>query len=69
MKLILRLVPLFVAAVFARADIIIEQKMESAMINGNVTMKLKGERARPPHSPTPVHVLTVSGAAGAKANS
>jgi hypothetical protein len=25
--------------------------------------------ARPPHSPTPVHVLTVSGAAGAKANS
>ena len=24
---------------------------------------------RPPHSPTPVHVLTVSGAAGAKANS
>ena len=46
MKLILRLVPLFLAAVFARADIIIEQKIESAMMNGNVTMKLKGERAR-----------------------
>ena len=26
-------------------------------------------KARPPHSPTPVHVLTVSGAVGAKANS
>ena len=26
-------------------------------------------QARPPHSPTPVRVLTVSGAAGAKANS
>ena len=46
MKLILRLVPLILAAAFARADVIIEQKMESAMINGNVTMKLKGERAR-----------------------
>ena len=29
----------------------------------------KALNARPPHSPTPVHVLTVSGAAGAKANS
>ena len=46
MKLILRLVPLLLAAAFARADVIIEQKMESAMINGNVTMKLKGDQAR-----------------------
>ena len=46
MKLILRLAPLFLAAVFARADVTIEQKMESARINGNVTMKLKGDRAR-----------------------
>ena len=46
MKLILRLAPLFVAAVFARADLVIEQKMESPVITGNVTMKLKGERAR-----------------------
>ncbi len=46
MKLFLRLAPLFLTAAFARADVIIEQKMESAMINGNVTMKLKGEQAR-----------------------
>ena len=30
---------------------------------------LEAQAARPPHSPTPVPVLTVSGAAGAKANS
>ena len=46
MKLILRLAPLFLAVVFARADVTIVQKMESAMINGEVTMKLKGDRAR-----------------------
>lgn len=46
MKLFLRLAPLFIAAVFARADVTIVQKMESAMINGEVTMKLKGDRAR-----------------------
>ena len=46
MKLLLRIAPLFLAAAFARADIIIEQKMESAMINGNVIMKVKGDNAR-----------------------
>ena len=46
MKLFLRIAPLFLAAAFARADIIIEQKMESAMITGNVTMKVKGDQAR-----------------------
>lgn len=46
MKLFLRIAPLFLAAAFARADIVIEQKMESSMINGNVTMKLKGDNAR-----------------------
>ena len=46
MKFILRLAPLFLAAVFARADITIEQKMESPMMTGNITMKLKGDRAR-----------------------
>ena len=46
MKLLLRIAPLFVAVALSRADIIIEQKMESAMINGNVTMKLKGDQAR-----------------------
>ena len=46
MKSLLRLVPLILAAALARADIVVEQKMESAVINGNVTMKLKGDKAR-----------------------
>ncbi len=46
MKSLLLIVPLIFAAAFARADIIIEQKMESAIINGNVTMKVKGDQAR-----------------------
>jgi hypothetical protein len=46
MKTLLRIVPLVLAAAFARADIIIEQKMESAIINGNVVMKVKGDNAR-----------------------
>ena len=46
MKPLHLLAPLLLAAAFARADIVIEQKMESAIINGNVTMKLKGDQAR-----------------------
>ncbi len=46
MKTLLRIAPLLLAAALARADIIIEQKMESAIINGTVTMKLKGDKAR-----------------------
>jgi len=46
MKLLLCLAPLFFAVAFAHADIVIEQKMESAVINGNVTMKVKGDNAR-----------------------
>jgi hypothetical protein len=46
MKTLLRIAPLLLIASIARADIIIEQKMESAVINGNVTMKVKGDQAR-----------------------
>src|SRR5207247_7116238 len=46
MKTLLRIVPMLLVACLARADIIIEQKMESAIINGTVTMKLKGDQAR-----------------------
>jgi hypothetical protein len=46
MKTLLRFVPILLIASLARADIIIEQKMESAVINGNVTMKVKGDQAR-----------------------
>ena len=46
MKTLLRFAPLLLAGTLAHADIVIEQKMESAMINGNVTMKVKGDHAR-----------------------
>ena len=46
MKILLRIAPLILTAAFAHADIIIEQEMESAMINGKVTMKVKGDHAR-----------------------
>lgn len=46
MKTLIRFAPLVLAVSFARADVIIEQKMESAVINGNVVMKIKGDQAR-----------------------
>lgn len=46
MKTLLRIVPLMLAATLARADLVIEQKMESAVINGNMTTKIKGDLAR-----------------------
>ena len=46
MKTLLRFAPLMLAVAFARADLVIEQKMESAIINGNLTTKIKGDRAR-----------------------
>ena len=46
MKTLLCITTLFVTAAFVRADVTIEQKMESAMMNGNMTMKIKGDNAR-----------------------
>ena len=46
MKTLLRIVPLMLAAAIARADIVIEQKMESLVINGNMTTRIKGDLAR-----------------------
>jgi len=46
MKLLLHIAPLLLAAALARADLVIEQKVESAVMNGNVTMKVKGDQAR-----------------------
>ena len=46
MKSLLRIAPLLLAAAFVRADIVIEQKMESQFINGNIVMKVKGDQAR-----------------------
>lgn len=46
MKKILAIVPLLVASLVAHADLVVEQKIESAMINGNLTSKIKGDLAR-----------------------
>ena len=40
MKRTFVLASLLLATALARADIVVEQKMESAMLNGNVTMKV-----------------------------
>ncbi len=46
MKTLLCITSLFISTVFVHADLTIEQKMESAMMNGNMTMKIKGDNAR-----------------------
>jgi hypothetical protein len=46
MKTLLRLGLFLLAAVVGRADLVIEQKIESQIINGNSTMKIKGDKAR-----------------------
>jgi hypothetical protein len=46
MKTLLRLSVFLLAAVIARADLVIEQKIESQFLNGNSTVKIKGEQAR-----------------------
>ncbi len=46
MKKLLAYAPVILASFIARADVIIEQKMESAVMNGNMTMKIKGDNAR-----------------------
>jgi Domain of unknown function (DUF4412) len=37
---------LLLLAAWSHADLVIEQKMESAFVNGNVLMKIKGDNAR-----------------------
>jgi len=49
---------LFISATFVRADLVIEQKMESSFMNGSMIMKVKGERARM-DVPSPVGQTTV----------
>lgn len=46
MKKLLALAPIILVGFIARADVVIEQKMESAVMNGNMTMKIKGDNAR-----------------------
>lgn len=46
MKRSLLLIAFFSTLAAARADLVIEQKMESAFQNGNITMKVKGDKIR-----------------------
>jgi hypothetical protein len=46
MKALLRPALFLLAVVFARADLIVEQKLDSPFMNGNITMKIKGDQAR-----------------------
>ena len=57
MKALLRIAPVILTAAFAHADIVIEQKMESAMITGNMIMKVKGDHARM-DMPSPIGNVT-----------
>ena len=53
MKRIFVLVALLFTIVAARADLVMEQKIESAMINGNITTKIKGDKVRVDMPTTP----------------
>lgn len=53
MKRLLLIIPALFTAASALADVVIEQKMESTMLTGNVTMKVKGDLARM-ETPTPL---------------
>jgi hypothetical protein len=46
MKLLPTLALFVVTTWTAHADVVIEQKLESAMMNGNMVMKIKGDQAR-----------------------
>jgi len=46
MKRIFVLVALVFTIVAARADLVMEQKIESPMVNGNITTKIKGDKVR-----------------------
>lgn len=46
MKTLLVIASLAITGAFSHADLVIEQKMESAFMNGNMVMKIKGDKAR-----------------------
>ena len=58
MKKLLKFATLLFTAALAHADLVVEQKMESSFMNGNMVMKVKGERARM-DVPSPVGQTTV----------
>ena len=57
MKLVLA--SLLLVTALSRADIVIEQKMESGFVNGNMVMKIKGDQARMDMPAGPAGDITV----------
>ena len=53
------LASLLLLSAWSRADIVIEQKMESGFVNGNMVMKIKGDRARMDMPAGPAGNITV----------
>ncbi len=66
MKKLLLTTTVLLTAFAVRADIIITQKMESAMMNGEMTMKIKGEKGRVdmPTGPAGAMSMIIDGATG-----
>jgi peroxiredoxin len=53
MKRVFALIALVFTVATARADLVLEQKIESAVINGNITTKIKGDKVRMDMPATP----------------
>ena len=66
MKKLLLTTTVLLTAFAVRADIIITQKMESAMMNGEMTMKIKGEKGRVdmPAGPAGAMSMIIDGVTG-----
>jgi hypothetical protein len=66
MKKLLLITPLLLTVIAARADIVVSQKMESSILNGDITMKIKGEKGRVdmPGGPLGSMSIVVNGGSG-----
>ena len=66
MKKFLLIAPVLLTVIAARADVVVTQKMESAMMNGEMVMKIKGDKGRVdmPNSPAGAVSMIIDGASG-----
>lgn len=66
MKKLSLIIPLILTVIAVRADVLVVQKMESSMLNGDITMKIKGDKARVDMPAGPVGQMTmiIDGATG-----
>ncbi len=66
MKKLLLITPLVLSILSARADVVIVQKMDSAFMKGDMTMKIKGDKSRidMPMTPAGAMSMIIDGATG-----